>query len=148
MAEDKNVVTKKTRAAAAETKEVAQASAPGGATVTKKTTAKKTASKKTAARPATDAPVTEAASTTGASTVKKKTAAKKTTTKKTVAKKAGTSRAPTPMGSVTPEQRYKMIQDAAYYRAEKRGFAPGHEQEDWAAAEREVEELLRAQKKP
>lgn len=35
-----------------------------------------------------------------------------------------------------------MIQDAAYYRAEKRNFAPGHEQEDWAAAEREIDAQL------
>jgi len=36
-----------------------------------------------------------------------------------------------------------MIQDAAYYRAEKRGFAPGHEHEDWLAAEREIDAWLR-----
>lgn len=27
---------------------------------------------------------------------------------------------------------------AAYYRAERRGFAPGHELEDWLAAEAEI----------
>jgi len=31
-----------------------------------------------------------------------------------------------------------MIAERAYYLAEKRGFAPGHELEDWLAAEREV----------
>ena len=36
-----------------------------------------------------------------------------------------------------------MIEDAAYYRAEKRNFAPGHEAEDWAAAEAEIDEMLR-----
>ncbi|KAA6187071.1 DUF2934 domain-containing protein [Thiohalocapsa marina] len=36
-----------------------------------------------------------------------------------------------------------MIADAAYYLAEKRNFAPGHEQEDWLAAEAEVDALLR-----
>ncbi|QVL49677.1 MAG: DUF2934 domain-containing protein [Thiocapsa sp.] len=35
-----------------------------------------------------------------------------------------------------------MIHEAAYYRAEKRRFAPGHEVEDWAEAEREIDELL------
>ena len=30
------------------------------------------------------------------------------------------------------------ISDAAYYHAQARGFAPGHELEDWVAAEREV----------
>jgi hypothetical protein len=31
-----------------------------------------------------------------------------------------------------------MIAERAYYRAEKRGFAPGYELEDWLAAEREI----------
>ena len=30
------------------------------------------------------------------------------------------------------------IADAAYYKAEKRGFMPGFEAHDWAAAEAEV----------
>ena len=29
----------------------------------------------------------------------------------------------------------------AYYRAERRGFAPGHELEDWLAAERQMSEI-------
>lgn len=39
--------------------------------------------------------------------------------------------------------REDMIQQAAYYLAEQRGFAPGHELEDWLAAERQVDALLR-----
>jgi hypothetical protein len=35
-----------------------------------------------------------------------------------------------------------MIRDAAYYRAQSRGFVPGKEMEDWLAAEQEVEELI------
>jgi hypothetical protein len=31
-----------------------------------------------------------------------------------------------------------MVRTAAYFRAERRGFAPGHEWEDWLAAEAEV----------
>jgi hypothetical protein len=31
-----------------------------------------------------------------------------------------------------------MIAEAAYYRAQKRGFAPGHELQDWIEAEAEV----------
>jgi hypothetical protein len=42
----------------------------------------------------------------------------------------------------TAEDRCKMIAAAAYFRAEERGFAPGHEVEDWLAAEREVDEAL------
>ncbi len=36
-----------------------------------------------------------------------------------------------------------LIAEAAYRRAEKRGFAPGYEMEDWLAAETEVVEALR-----
>jgi len=32
----------------------------------------------------------------------------------------------------------KLISEAAYYRAKRRGFAPGHELEDWVQAEAEV----------
>ena len=35
-----------------------------------------------------------------------------------------------------------MIAEAAYYRAEKRGFMPGAEDEDWCAAEAEVRSRL------
>jgi hypothetical protein len=32
-----------------------------------------------------------------------------------------------------------MIAEAAYYRAEARSFAPGHEIEDWLQAEKDVD---------
>lgn len=35
-----------------------------------------------------------------------------------------------------------MIAESAYLRAERRGFAPGYEADDWFAAEREVDALL------
>jgi hypothetical protein len=31
-----------------------------------------------------------------------------------------------------------MISEAAYYRAQRRGFAPGRELDDWLAAEAEI----------
>jgi hypothetical protein len=37
-----------------------------------------------------------------------------------------------------------MIAEAAYYRAEKRGFAPGQALDDWLAAEKEIDALTRA----
>jgi hypothetical protein len=40
---------------------------------------------------------------------------------------------------LTPAERHRRICDLAYRRAEMRGFAPGHEQEDWLEAEREVD---------
>jgi hypothetical protein len=46
------------------------------------------------------------------------------------------------LANVSAEERLHMIHEAAYYRAEKRRFMPGHEVEDWAEAEREIDELL------
>ena len=46
--------------------------------------------------------------------------------------------------AITPDMRRGMIAEAAYLRAERRGFAPGHEDEDWMAAEAEVDQLLSA----
>jgi hypothetical protein len=43
---------------------------------------------------------------------------------------------------VDPEQRAALIAESAFFRAEKRGFAPGHEVEDWLAAESEVDAKL------
>jgi len=45
---------------------------------------------------------------------------------------------------VTPEARRVLIAESAYLRAERRGFAPGYEAEDWLAAEAEVDALLKA----
>ena len=36
----------------------------------------------------------------------------------------------------------QMIAEAAYYRAERRGFQPGFEMEDWLAAEYEIRTQL------
>jgi hypothetical protein len=48
-----------------------------------------------------------------------------------------------PGAKITPEARRALIAEAAYLRAERRGFAPGHETEDWLAAEVEVDGLLK-----
>ena len=45
-----------------------------------------------------------------------------------------------------PDEREAMIAEAAYYRAEARGFEPGHELEDWLAAESEIDLLLEAER--
>jgi hypothetical protein len=47
-----------------------------------------------------------------------------------------------PPRNVSEEERCAMIAKAAYFLAERRAFAPGHELEDWLAAEREVDERL------
>ena len=38
--------------------------------------------------------------------------------------------------------RLTLIRDAAYACAARRGFTPGHELEDWLAAEQQVDEFL------
>ena len=50
-------------------------------------------------------------------------------------------------GDVTPEERWNMIAEAAYYIAEKRGFSDGHPAEDWRMAETEIDAML-AKKRP
>ena len=48
-------------------------------------------------------------------------------------------------GSLTPadvERLRTAIAEAAYYRAERRGFAPGHEMSDWLEAEKEIRQQL------
>jgi len=67
-----------------------------------------------------------------------KTAAK--AAPKAKAAKAG-SRSGTSV-SVPPEQRRNYIEMAAYYIAERRGFAPGNPLEDWVQAEAEIDRLL------
>jgi len=46
--------------------------------------------------------------------------------------------------TVTPEERYKMIATAAFFRAEQRGFATGNEMADWSISEAEIDAMLNA----
>ena len=72
------------------------------------------------------------------------------TTTKTTAKPAATEKAKTTTKApakkkvlqTSPEQRHNYIEVAAYYIAERHGFTPGREIEDWAEAEAEVDRLL------
>ena len=43
---------------------------------------------------------------------------------------------------LTPGDRYRQISVFAYYKAEQRGFAPGHMWDDWLAAERAVDSRI------
>lgn len=43
---------------------------------------------------------------------------------------------------IDAERRRAMIAQAAYFRAEKRGFAPGAELQDWLEAEAEIDREL------
>ena len=74
----------------------------------------------------------------------------KPTTRTKRARSTAVATVPPSVGSVAialdPEQRRAMIAEAAYFRAERRGFAPGYEIEDWLACEQELD--ARALEKP
>ena len=97
---------------------------------------------------------------------KKKTASKKVVAKKKVAKKSvavarktvarkkvSVSRAAKDsrrrgtvdektLSAIDNRTRYEMVAKMAYFRAEKRGFEPGWELEDWLESERMVDRML------
>lgn len=61
--------------------------------------------------------------------------------------KAATRRSRATLQSDSPSSgldcpREQMIAEAAYFRAERRGFSPGNEMSDWLEAEADVEHLL------
>jgi rubrerythrin len=49
-----------------------------------------------------------------------------------------------PCSAVSAEERHRMIAEAAYFRAERRGFQGGNSVQDWLAAEGEIDKLLEA----
>lgn len=61
------------------------------------------------------------------------------------AKKKSARRSAPPRNEISEDMRRSMIAQAAYLRAERRGFTGGDEVEDWLAAEAEVDALLRAE---
>ncbi len=106
----------------------------------KKTTATaKSTTKKVPAESKTSAKTTATAT----ATAKKSTTTKKTseaaTAKPGSARKSPAKKTPT----VSPEHRYHMIATAAYFLAERRGFAGGYEMQDWIAAEAEIDAQLK-----
>ncbi len=92
----------------------------------KKKTAPKTAEKKV---------------TTAKAVAPKKVATKKAAPKKTESKKAPAKKASKKTSDMSGFERYKMIEVAAYYMAEKHGFA-GHAADYWIAAEKEIDKKL------
>lgn len=145
MADDK-IVTKKTAAKKATPKKTTAVkpsvteNEAKGSTATTTPPAKTRATKKVvspAPAPATTKPVEPA---TPKAAAPKKAAAKKPAKTATVAQDTQVSLKQ--LANVSADQRQFMIEEAAYYKAEKRNFAPGHETEDWADAEREIDELL------
>jgi hypothetical protein len=49
---------------------------------------------------------------------------------------------PTGAETLDPELRYELVRRAAYSFAEQRGFEPGHELDDWLAAEAAIDAQL------
>lgn len=104
-------------------------------------TAKK-APKAAEAAPKTKAPAKKTAPVTVA-TAAPQPAIAKSTAKKSVPAKAKASVTPgATRPAVTVEQRHNYIEVAAFYVAQRRGFAPGNPVDDWAMAEREVDGLI------
>lgn len=99
--------------------------------VTRKTVSKTPAAKaaKSTAKAQTKATTTTAAKRSMAAAPKKPAAI--------AAAPAATAKGAPRIEAPTGEERYRWIAHAAYLRAEKRGFAPGQEVEDWLAAEAE-----------
>lgn len=121
------------------------------------TTGKTVVTKKTASPPKALSTIKKAATKPAPAKVAAKPVAKpasKTTVKKptkaaTAAKGNGellkpkkTTKSASVSGAVTPEQRYCMICDAAYFRAELRGFVGGSAEQDWREAEIEIDQKL------
>jgi hypothetical protein len=61
---------------------------------------------------------------------------------KAKAKKGGSAPYPSSGPALNAEERDRLVAQAAYFRAEKRGFAPGYELQDWVEAEAEVQHLI------
>jgi CRISPR/Cas system-associated protein Cas5 (RAMP superfamily) len=116
----------------AETTKKAGAKTTATKTGTKKPIASKATAKKLAAKPVT-------AKTTATKKPAAATQAPAATAKKPTAKKASAPR--TPKMSVTDEQRYRMIAEAAYYRAESCQFKSDPIR-DWIEAEKDINTLL------
>jgi hypothetical protein len=57
-------------------------------------------------------------------------------------KKASAAKPTRSRKAITPEERRRMIAEAAYLRAERRGFRGGDPHEDWIAAEAEIDAML------
>lgn len=46
-------------------------------------------------------------------------------------------------GDIDPDEFREMVAERAYCKAQKRGFEPGHEMDDWLEAEREISNQCR-----
>lgn len=118
--------------------------APKTSTASAKTKAAKPAApmKAAASGSARTAKTAKTAKTADESAVKKASAPGKAPAK-AVSRPASTQRRKSAAAAVTPEQRYRMIQDAAYFIAERNGFV-GDNHAYWLEAERAIDAELAA----
>lgn len=72
---------------------------------------------------------------------KKRTAVRKKATKKTKKRTIELVTVPA-QGKTTPEERHRQIAEAAYFRAEQRGFSGRDPERDWYEAEAEIDAAL------
>ena len=118
------------------------------ATATPKTpTVKKTASTTATSKPATKKVAAESkvSTKTAVTATTKKSEPTKKTPATALAKPASAKKSPAKkVPTVSPEHRYHMIATAAYFLAERRGFAGGYQMQDWIAAEAEIDAQLKA----
>lgn len=105
------------------------------ATPPKNTAAKKPVSKKATTKP--DKAKTPAVRKETSSAAEKKSPARKSPVKRAAPPKTKPTQIDKPVTIPTPEERYRMVETAAYFIAEQHGFQ-GHADEHWAAAEREI----------
>jgi len=63
-------------------------------------------------------------------------------TRRRVAQPASNSIVTLSSAYIEPETRDALIAEAAYFRSSHRGFEPGHEVDDWLAAESEIDAAL------
>ena len=71
-----------------------------------------------------------------------KSAARPRTAAKTAPKKTVAAKAERGSATISREQRQAMVAEAAYFMAERRGFAGGDPEQDWREAEAEINTLL------
>lgn len=134
----------------AATKRTGANPSPTKAKTPAKTTAKQAAATRTKSpsRPATAPAPAAPRSARKAGAQKTPTRTVAATPAKTRTKTPASAKPATKRGlSISPEERENMIRMAAYFKAEKRQFAPGFEVQDWADAEREVDEWLRQRRR-
>lgn len=85
----------------------------------------------------------QAAAKTEKKTATKRTAAsgaQKEAPKKRVSRKVTQDAAPAP--AILTEDRHRMIAEAAYFIAERRGFQGGNPEQDWFEAEKQISRML------